>query len=113
MPDADQRNDEAVPARLRKHALARVDEDDGESAPDAPVAMLRVYCSWPGVSATMKDRRVRREIAVGDIDGDALFALGRQAVDQQRQIELVALRAEFALSRSSAASWSSQQRVAS
>ena len=27
------------------------------SAPDAPVAMLRVYCSWPGVSAMMKERR--------------------------------------------------------
>ena len=27
------------------------------SAVDAPVTMLRVYCSWPGVSATMKCRR--------------------------------------------------------
>ena len=27
------------------------------SALDAPVAMLRVYCSCPGVSATMKRRR--------------------------------------------------------
>ena len=25
-------------------------------AVDAPVAMLRVYCSWPGVSAMMKLR---------------------------------------------------------
>ncbi len=24
---------------------------------DAPVAMLRVYCTWPGVSATMNFRR--------------------------------------------------------
>jgi hypothetical protein len=28
-----------------------------------------------------------REVAVGDVDGDTLFALGRQAVDQQREIE--------------------------
>ena len=27
------------------------------SAVDAPVAMLRVYCTWPGVSATIKVRR--------------------------------------------------------
>ena len=27
------------------------------SAVDAPVTMLRVYCSWPGVSATMNLRR--------------------------------------------------------
>ena len=26
-------------------------------AVEAPVAMLRVYCSWPGVSAMMKFRR--------------------------------------------------------
>ena len=26
------------------------------SAFEAPVAMLRVYCSWPGVSATMNER---------------------------------------------------------
>ncbi len=27
------------------------------SQPEAPVAMLRVYCSWPGVSAMMNLRR--------------------------------------------------------
>jgi hypothetical protein len=27
------------------------------SAVDAPVAILRVYCSWPGVSARMNFRR--------------------------------------------------------
>jgi hypothetical protein len=26
------------------------------SAVDAPVTMLRVYCTWPGVSARMKSR---------------------------------------------------------
>ena len=28
-----------------------------QSAVEAPVTMLRVYCSWPGASATMKCRR--------------------------------------------------------
>ena len=27
------------------------------SAVEAPVAMFRVYCSWPGASATMNRRR--------------------------------------------------------
>ena len=45
-------------------------------AVDAPVAMLRVYCTWPGVSAMMNLRRVGREVAVGDVDRDALLALG-------------------------------------
>lgn len=35
------------------------------------------------------------EEAVGDIDGDALFALGRQAIDQQSEVDLFALGAEF------------------
>ena len=58
------------------------------SAVDAPVAMLRVYCSWPGVSAMMNLRLRRGEIAIGDVDGDALFALGAQAVGQQGEIDL-------------------------
>jgi hypothetical protein len=34
-----------------------------------------------------------REIAVGDVDGDALLALGREPVDEQREINRLALRA--------------------
>ena len=45
--------------------------------------MLRVYCSCPGQSATMKLRFGGREIAIGDVDRDALLALGGEAVDQQ------------------------------
>jgi hypothetical protein len=33
------------------------------------------------------------EVAVGDVDGDALLALGLQAVDQQREVELAPGRA--------------------
>jgi hypothetical protein len=37
------------------------------------------------------ERAARRgEEPVGDIDGDALLALGLEAVDQQREIDLVA-----------------------
>ena len=61
------------------------------SAVDAPVTMLRVYCSCPGVSATMKRRRAGREIAIGDVDRDALLALGGEPVDQQREVERGAL----------------------
>jgi hypothetical protein len=34
-----------------------------------------------------------REITIGNVDRDALLALGREAVDQQREIDLLALRA--------------------
>ena len=50
----------------------------------ARVNLLR----WPGVSATMVKRRVGDgEEAVGDVDGDALLALGLQAVQQQREVD--------------------------
>ena len=35
------------------------------------------------------------EEPVGDVDGDALLALGGQAVDEQREVELVALRSHL------------------
>ena len=94
VPDADERDEIAVPARLREHALARVDEDDREicrrRARDHVARVLLVA------------RRVRddelaflgREEAVGDVDRDALLLLGRQPVDEQREIEFVALRAD-------------------
>ena len=65
------------------------------SAVDAPVTMLRVYCSWPGRVGDDELALVGREEPVGDVDGDALLALGRQAVDEQREIELVAARADL------------------
>ena len=64
-------------------------------AVDAPVAMLRVYCSCPGVSATMKRRLRRGEKAIGNIDRDLLLTFRLQAVDEQSKIETLALRAEF------------------
>ena len=48
--DAQQRDPGTVPSRLREHALPRIDEDYGEVRVDAPVTMLRVYCSCPGAS---------------------------------------------------------------
>ena len=53
--------------------------------------MLRVYCSWPGASPMMNLRRGGGEVAVGDVDGDALFALGAQTVGQQRQVDVLAM----------------------
>ncbi len=55
MPSSEQI--ERVAPRLREQAFAGIDQQHGEHRQfDAPVAMLRVYCSWPGVSATMKER---------------------------------------------------------
>ena len=39
----------STPLRASTSTIAR-------SAVDAPVTMLRVYCTWPGVSAMMNER---------------------------------------------------------
>ena len=48
------------------------------------------------------------EEAVGDVDGDALLALGGQAVDQQREVELAAARTDLLRVALERASWSSK-----
>ena len=45
MPDAQQGRDETVPAGLGLHAVAGIDQMIARSQVEAPVAMLRVYCS--------------------------------------------------------------------
>ena len=68
--------------------------------------MLRVYCSWPGRVGDDELAQRRGEIAVGDVDRDALLALGDEAVGQQRQIERLC-RAAATCARC-AASWSAR-----
>ena len=77
-------------------------------AVDAPVAILRVYCSWPGGIGDDEFSPVRSEVAVSHVDGDALLAFRRKAVNQEREIKRVALRAEFAAVGGKRASWSSK-----
>ena len=94
----------AVAARLREHALARVDQDDGQ---------IRGRCAGDHVARVLLVARrvghdefapVGREEPVGHIDGDPLLPLGGQAVDQQREVDVLALRADLLESASSAAS---------
>ena len=55
--DAEEGADEGVAAGLGHDAVAGVDENNGERwQVEAPVAMLQVYCSCPGVSAMMNLR---------------------------------------------------------
>ena len=107
--DAQQRDDEAVAPRLGQHALARIDQDDrqlGGRGAGRHVAGVLLVARRVGDDELAL---VGREEAVGDVDGDALLALGLQAVDQQREVD--ARRPgvpSFLLSASSAASWSSK-----
>lgn len=82
-------------ARLREHALARVDQDyreiGGRRAGDHVARVLLVAGRVGDDELASRGR----EEAVRDVDRDPLLALGRQAVDEQREIEFAALRADL------------------
>ncbi len=84
--DAQQGSNEAVPVRLFHHAVAGVDEDDGEvgggSSRDHVARVLHV-------ARCIGDDELafgRGKIAVRHIDGDALLAFGTQSIGQQTEV---------------------------
>ena len=85
--DAQQRRQERVALGLLEHALARVDEHDGRlrgrGAGDHVARVLHV------AGRVGEDEAPPRggEVAVGDVDGDPLLALGAQAVGEQREVD--------------------------
>ena len=87
---AEQRADQRMPPRLHQHALASIDQDDGK------VRFRGAGCHVAGI--LFEARRGgddegaprRGKETVGDVDGDALFALGLQAVHQKGEIDVVA-----------------------
>ena len=54
--DPEQGRDEGMALGLGQDAMRASMRMIARFAVEAPVAMLRVYCSWPGVSAMMKCR---------------------------------------------------------
>jgi hypothetical protein len=78
---------------LLQHALARVDEDDrqvgGRRAGDHVARVLHV----PRRVGDDERAPCGGEVAVGNVDRDALLALGAQAVDEQREVDHAAAAA--------------------
>ncbi len=85
---AEQRGDERVTAGLLEHTVAGIDQHDrdiGRRRPGHHVArVLRVAGGVGDDEAAVR----RGEVAVGDVDRDALLALGAQAVGEQREVAL-------------------------
>ncbi len=82
-----ERENEAVPAGLRQHALARVDEDDrevGVRGTGRHVAGVLLVARGVGDDELAL---VGRKEAVGDIDGDALLPLRGEAIHEQGEID--------------------------
>ncbi len=91
--DAEQAGDDRVAMRLAQQPLARVDQQHRE------LGVRRAGRHVAGI--LLMARRVgddegaprRREITIGDIDGDALLALDLQPVEQQGEIDVPAVGA--------------------
>jgi hypothetical protein len=78
---------------LRQHALAHIDQQHrGVRGRGAGHHVARILLVAGRVGDDELALRAREE-AVGDVDRDPLLALGRQAVDEQREINGAALRA--------------------
>ena len=103
---AEQVGDVGVAARLAQHAFGRVHQHDGGvGGGSAGGHVARVLL----VAGRVRDDELaarRGKIAVGDVDGDALLALGAQAVGEQREIDGAAERLTLLLRTE--ASWSSR-----
>ena len=76
-----------------QQALAGVDQQDGEVGVGGAGRHVAGVLLVAGRVGHDEGAPRRREVAVGDVDGDALLALGLEPVDQQREIDVVADRA--------------------
>ena len=91
--DAEQRHDHGMPARLRQQALGGVDQQDGEVGGGGAGRHVARILDVAGRVGDDEAAVRRGEEAVGDVDGDALLALRLQPVDEQREVDVLAVRA--------------------
>jgi len=85
---AQQAGDKAVTAGLLNHPFARVDQDDGEVGGRGTRHHVAGVLNVPRGIRDDELPLGRGKIAVGDINRDALLALGTQPIGQQRQIHV-------------------------
>ena len=80
-------------AGLIQHAFARVDQQDRQIAGGRAGGHIAGVLLVPRGVSDDKFALLGGEIAIGHVDGDALLALGLQAIHQQRQVQFFALGA--------------------
>ncbi len=95
MPDTQQGRDETVPAGLGLHTVAGIDQDDRQVAGRGTGSHVAGVLLMAGRVGDDELALGGAEVAVRHIDSDALLALGLQAIDQQRQVDVVARGADF------------------
>ena len=94
--NAEQTRDHRVPSRLRHQPFRRIDQDHGEIAVRCPGRHVARILFMPRRIGDDEMAARCREITIGDVDGDALLALGLEAIEQQREIDILTGRAVLA-----------------
>jgi hypothetical protein len=80
---------------LHQHALARVDQDHRKIGGRGAGYHVAGVLFMPRAVGDDELALFGAEEAIGDIDGDALFALRRKPVDQQCEVDFLPLRADL------------------
>ena len=78
-----------MPARLPLEAVPRIDQHDGGIGVAGAARHVARVLVVAGAVDQHEAALVRIEVAPGDVDGDALLALGDEAVEQEAIVELV------------------------
>jgi hypothetical protein len=92
--DADQMRQIAVAPGLGQHALARIDQDHRQVGGRGTRHHVAGILFVPRRVGDDELALRRREEAVSDIDRDALLALGGKTVDEEGEIDILALRSD-------------------
>ena len=87
--DAQKPCDEGVATALRQHPEARVEQDDGDVGGRRPRGHVARVLHVAGRVGEDVLAPLGGEVAVRDVDGDALLALGGEAVGEEREVDVV------------------------
>ena len=88
--DADDVEDRRMPPRLALHAVARIDQHDGDVGVAGAARHVAGVLLVAGAVDDDEAPRVGVEIAPRDVDGDALLALGDEPIDEETEVGLPA-----------------------
>ncbi len=95
MLDTQQRRDEAVATGLCHHAVTGIDHNNGEVTVGGTRGHVASVLLMPRGVGDDEFAFVGGEVAIGNIDGDALLAFTLQTINQQRQIKFTIGGVEF------------------
>lgn len=88
--DAEEGDDVGVAAGLGDDAVAGVDEEDGDVGGGGAGGHVAGVLLVAGAVGDDEGAVGGGEVAVGDVDGDALFTLGFEAIGEEGEVELSA-----------------------